>query len=329
MSNISQVERQIYILSMLSEERKGFTINEILHNLRKIGVVVSYKTIKRDIDCITGNFFVYEEAMDNKTVYLAKKYCVKNIAFSISELFSLYFIREVLNFYNGLEAGTTATKIIEKIIASTPKINRNYLDTLNNLIKVNVIGVNQESKLNAGYLDSLKKAVEENRRVRVEYYSFNSDETTQRDFDPYFLEIYEGCWHVVGYCHLRKKIREFRVSRIKSLKLADEVFNRPKGFYENYKKNRFNKLSGEEKVCLRLLFTGQAARFIEEYEASKADSLQRKSDGLLFVRTVAMSPEIFKWVLGFGAEVKVLAPVSLREDVQKQIKKMSELYSCP
>jgi len=35
-------------------------------------------------------------------------------------------------------------------------------------------------------------------------------------------------------------------------------------------------LSGEEKVCLRILFTGQAARFIEEYEASKADSLQRK-----------------------------------------------------
>lgn len=314
---------------MLSENCRGFTIEEILHSFHKIGVEVSYKTIKRDIDCITRNFFVYEEERDNKIVYLAKKYSVRNIAFSISELFSLYFTRELLGFYSGLEVGSTATKIIEKIIASTPKINRNYLDTLNTLIKVNVIGVNQESKLNPVHLDSLKKAVEENRRVRVEYYSFNSDETTQRDFDPYFLEIYEGCWHVVGYCHLRKKIREFRVSRIKSLKLADEVFNRPKGFYENYKKNRFNKLSGEEKVCLRLLFTGQAARFIEEYEASKADSLQKIDDGLLFERTVAMSPEILKWVLGFGAEVKVLEPASLKEEVLKQIKKMNELYSCP
>jgi predicted DNA-binding transcriptional regulator YafY len=272
---------------------------------------------------------VYEEKRNNKTVYLAKKYKVQNVTFSISELISLYFAREVLNFYSGLEVGSTATKIIEKIIASTPKINRNYLDTLNNLIKVNVIGVNQENKLDSAYLKLLKNAIEENRCVRLEYYSFYSDEITEREFEPYLLEIYEGCWHAIGYCRLRKSFRDLRVSRIKSLKLTNEVFNRPKYFYEDYKKNRFDKLSGEEKVCLRLLFTGQAARFIEEYESSKADSLQRKNDGLLFERTVAMSPEILKWVLNFGAEVKVLEPIFLRERVQKEIKKMNELYYCP
>ncbi|MGI6588102.1 MAG: helix-turn-helix transcriptional regulator [Peptococcia bacterium] len=329
MSNVSQVERQLYIFSMLSENSKGFTIEEVLNNLRKIGGDVSCKTIKRDIDCITKNFFVYEEKRNNKTVYLAKKYKVQNVTFSISELISLYFAREVLNFYSGLEVGSTATKIIEKIIASTPKINRNYLDTLNNLIKVNVIGVNQENKLDSAYLKLLKNAIEENRCVRLEYYSFYSDEITEREFEPYLLEIYEGCWHAIGYCRLRKSFRDLRVSRIKSLKLTNEVFNRPKYFYEDYKKNRFDKLSGEEKVCLRLLFTGQAARFIEEYESSKADSLQRKNDGLLFERTVAMSPEILKWVLNFGAEVKVLEPIFLRERVQKEIKKMNELYYCP
>jgi len=65
---------------------------------------------------------------------------------------------------------------------------------------VNVIGVNQESKLNSAHLNLLKNAIEENRCVWLEYYSFSGDEITEREFEPYILEIYEGCWHVIGYC---------------------------------------------------------------------------------------------------------------------------------
>jgi len=326
MSDVSQVERQLYILSMLSESRRGFTIEEILNNLRKIGVDVSRKTIERDIDYITKNFFVYEEEKNGKTVYLANKYSVQHVAFSISELYSLHFAREVISSYRGLDVGATAAKIIERIIASAPRINKAYLNTLNNLIKVNVSGINLECELNSEYLELLKEAIEESKCVQLEYYSFNNDEMTERVFEPYLLEIYEGCWHVVGHCRLRKNFRDFRVSRIKSLNLTNECFIRPKNFYEKYKKNRFDKLSGEEKVNLRLLFTGQAARFIEEYEYSKADLLKRDVDGLFFERTVAMTPEILKWVLSFGAEVKVLEPATLRDEVMGQIKKMGEMY---
>ena len=326
MPDVSQVERQLYVLSILSESRRGFTIEEIISNLKKIGIDVSRKTVERDIDYITGNFFVYEEQKGGKNVYFAKKYSIPNVAFTISELLSLYFTREVLNFYRGLDVGVTAAKIIDRIIASAPQINKRYLNSLNNLIKVYVTGINPERELNPEHLDLLQEAVEKNICVELEYYSFNNDEMTERVFEPYFLEIYEGCWHVVGHCHLRHKIRDFRVSRIKSVRLTKECFVRPENFYENYKQSRFNKLSGEKKVHLHLLFTGHAARFIEEYEYSKADVLQKTEDGLLFERTVAMSPEILKWVLSFGAEVKVLEPAILRDEVMKQIKQAGELY---
>lgn len=326
MPDVSQVERQLYILSRLSENRRGFTIEEIMNNLNKIGIDVSRKTVERDIDYISGNFFVYEDQRNGKNVYLANKYNIQNVAFTISELFSLHFAREVLNFYRGLDVGATAAKIIERIIASVPQINKNYLDTLNSVMKVYVTEINPESELNPEYLELLKEAIEKNICVQLEYYSFNNDKMTERKFEPYLLEIYEGCWHVAGHCRLRESFRDLRVSRIKSLSLTNEYFVRPKNFYENYKKNRFDKLSGEGKVRLRLQFTGHMARFIEEYESSKADLLQRNENGLLFERTVAMSPEILKWVLSFGAEVKVLEPATLRDEVMGQIKKMGELY---
>ena len=327
MPDVSQSERQLFILALLSDNPRGFTIEEIMKSLYKEGIEVSQKTIERDIDAISRYFFVYEEGRGKETIYLAKKYCLKNITFTFPELISLHFVRQILTFYQKLNVGKTAAQIIEKIIAVTPHINRSYLNNLSDFIKVSVIGINEENEVNSEYLEVLKKAVEEKKCVQIEYHSFNSNEMTKREFEPYLLEIYEGCWHVTGYCRLRKKIREFRVSRIKSLALTEEVFRRPENFYEDYKKNRFNKLSGEESAFLRLLFTGQAARYVEEYESSKADSLQKVQDGLLFERKAAMNPEILKWVLSFGAEVKVLEPVSLRDEVVEQIKKMQNLYN--
>ncbi len=326
MSDVSQVERQLHILALLSENSQGFTAEEILHSLRKIGVDVSGKTVRRDIDYISKNFFVYEEEKDGNTVYLAKKYSAQHVAFSISELLSLYFAREVLNSYRRLDVGETATKIIERIIASMPKISKLYLDTLKDSMKVNVTGINSEDYLDPQHLIILKEAIEEAKCVKLEYYSFNNDEMTNRVLEPYLMEINEGCWHVVGHCRLRNSTRDLRVSRIKSIILTNETFKRPKNFYENYKKSKFDKLSGEERVSLRLRFTGYAARLIDEYEYEKADRIIKENDYLIFERKVALSPEIIKWILSYGAEVKVLEPEGLREEVIKQVKKMGEVY---
>lgn len=322
MPDISQVERQLYILSLLSENRRGFTVEEIMNCLYRVGIDVSRKTVERDIDNITANFFVYEDERDGKTIYLANKYSVQHISFTISELISLHFAREVINSYSNLEVGDIATKILDKLISSAPQINRSYIDTLRGMVKVRVTGINSEKDVSPEHLELIREGVAEKKTLEIEYYSFNSDEVTTRAFDPYLLEIYEGCWHVVGYCHLRNGIRDLRISRIKAIKSTHAVFNRPENFYEQYKKDRFDKLAGEEKIKMRLKFSGDAARFIKEYESEKADSMEEKGSELIFERSATMTPEILKWVLSFGAEVEVLEPLALRNEVQLQAQKI-------
>lgn len=326
MADISQVERQLYILSLLSENRRGYTVDEILNSLHRVGIDVSRKTVERDIDYITTNFFVYEDERDGKTVYLANKYSVQHISFTISELISLHFAREVIKSYSGLDVGDTAVKILDRLIATAPQINRSYIDTLSEMMKVNVSGITSEKDVNPEHLEIIREAVAEKKSIQVEYYSFNSDETTIRSFDPYLLEIYEGCWHVVGYCHLRNGIRDLRISRIKTLQRTNQAFNRPENFYEQYKKDRFDKLAGEEKIKMRLRFTGDSARFVKEYESSKADFIEENNSELVFERTATMTPEILKWILSFGADVEVLEPKTLRSEVQCQAQRMLDKY---
>jgi len=327
MSDVSQVERQLYILSLLSENKRGYTIEDLMNSLHRVGIDVSRKTVERDIDYITANFFVYEEEKNNKTYYIADKYNVENISFTITELISLYFAQEVLKSYSTLDVGSAAYKLISRFITNTPKLSRIYIDTLKDMIKITISDIGMDIGINEEYLQLIKDAIADKKSIVVEYHAFNSNEITSRKFNPYLLEIKEGCYHVVGYCHMRKAERDLRVSRIKSVVMTKDTFTRPENFYENYKRKCFNMLSSQDKIKLKLKFRGDAARFVTEYEKDKADSIKELGEGfIIFERETTMTPEITKWVLGFGAQVEVIEPTELREEIQNVIKEMQKNY---
>lgn len=326
--NVSQTERQLYILSWLSDSKLGCTIEELENKLCRVGINVSRRTIERDIDVISAsNFFVMEERRDRKIYYIANKFGIRNITFTPLELISLHFIREILRSYSALDIGNTSMQLIKKIIADLPEPDKKYLETLSKLFKVKKSYDGMEKCLDGETVNIIKNAIDAKRRVFIKYRSFKDGSITQRKFNPYVIEIYEGCYHVIGYCHLRCSIRDLRLARIIDIEMLEETYEIPKNFYENYKENRFEKLVGQEKIDLVLKFTGEAARYVEEYARVKADILTWQDDGsLLFKKTTTMTPEITKWVLGFGSGVEVIEPPLLREAVIEQIRGMAERY---
>ena len=328
MRDVSQIERQLYILTLLSSSKRGYTINEIHKNLNLVGIYVSRKTIERDIDYMsTGSFFLMEERRTNKTYYRAKKFGIENIMFTTSELISLHFIRELLKSYIMLDIGNTAAYLIDRIINDLPQLDKAYIGMLNELLKVKESYVGLERHLDEEIISIVRKGIELHKTLLIKYHSFTNNEETSREFDPYIIEIYEGCYHLIGYCHLRESVRDLRISRIKEVKLLKDTFEKPKRFYENYKKGRFGKLAGEEMIELILKFSGEGARYVLEYESAKADTLIEEGDGtILFQRATTMTPDIVKWVLSFGADVTVIEPEMLREAVVKHAQGMLKEY---
>lgn len=328
MSDVSQIERQLYILSLLSENQKGYTIDELHKNLDMVGIDVSKKTVERDVDFIsTGNFFVTEEKRNRNTYYSANKFGIENITFTPSELISLHFIKELLESYLALDIGSTAIHLINKIISNLPQPDKVYMETLKELLKVKESYIGLEKHINQEVVAAVRKGIEINKRLLIKYHSFNSDETTERKFDPYLIEIYEGCYHLIGYCHLRKSIRDLRISRILDAEILNQPFERPKNFYEDYKKGRFGKLVGEEQIKLVLKFSGDGARYVKEYESAKADILvEERTGSLIFEKITTMTPEIIKWILGFGGDVVVLKPEKLKKKVAEEIIGMLNRY---
>ena len=70
--------------------------------------------------------------------------------------------------------------------------------------------------LHSERLLEMSAAAEQRYRVHLHYHAANA-ETTERDFDCYGLAWRSGRWYAVGYCHLRRGLRSFRLDRIAAL----------------------------------------------------------------------------------------------------------------
>src|SRR6185503_6779766 len=81
---------------------------------------------------------------------------------------------------------------------------------------------------------TLEAATRLRKRVTLTYQAATNGMTSKRDLDPYAMVYREGAWLVVGWCHLRKEIRSFRVDRIREAVMAAKPkspdFERPADF---------------------------------------------------------------------------------------------------
>jgi predicted DNA-binding transcriptional regulator YafY len=78
-------------------------------------------------------------------------------------------------------------------------------------------------------LGLLCTATQERRRVHMAYQT-RSDARTEREFDPYGLVYRAGRWYIVGWCHLRRGLRSFRLDRVASVNRLTTIFERPANF---------------------------------------------------------------------------------------------------
>ena len=81
---------------------------------------------------------------------------------------------------------------------------------------------------------TLEAATRLRKRVSMKYQAATNGLLSTRELDPYAMVYREGAWLVVGWCHLRKEIRSFRVDRIHEAEMAAKPkspdFERPADF---------------------------------------------------------------------------------------------------
>lgn len=78
---------------------------------------------------------------------------------------------------------------------------------------------------------------------------------------------------------------------------------------------------------VKIKFRGIGAKVIESGQHHSSEKMTKLKDGsLIYEIKVAGIDEIYRWVMGFGEDAKVLAPKELKQKIKSSIEKMSRFY---
>lgn len=325
--DVSVAARQIYILSLLSENPMGYTAEEICEKLKKWDIVISKRTVMRDIDELSESYGICEEERNDKIFYYADKYNLKNVDLTVSDLMSIAFMQSLLADYLDTDMGKTAAQMLQKIADNTAVMNQLHLQAIGHTIK-NLDGRrNKNQNINPVIEKQISNAIEKQNKIMIIYHGFTANETTTRTIHPYAFLMNDGYLSVEAYCEMRKDMRTFRLSRIEDVTVTDYTFEKNEEYKKQENNNRqFMHMRGDVIETLVVAFEGEAARFVLEYEKDLADHIERNQQEIIFTKHTAITREVKKWILGYGAEAKVIEPAWLVKELKDEICSMSRQY---
>lgn len=173
----------------------------------------------------------------------------------------------------------------------------------------------------------IKASIISSEKIKVLYKSAKR-EAIFRVVHPYYIFQYKGSMYFAGFCEYRQEMRDFKISRIKEYEILKERFQKNTSFdLENYMKNCFGIFKDEE-LSIELEIKYPMAQIVQEkiwVENQVIKELPNK-DVILFKAKVRGMTEIKSWILGMGSAVKVIEPIYLREEIQKEAKQLLENY---
>ncbi|OHB75408.1 MAG: hypothetical protein A2Z25_02815 [Planctomycetes bacterium RBG_16_55_9] len=165
----------------------------------------------------------------------------------------------------------------------------------------------------------LQGAIAKKQKVSLSYRSPLDNETTNVEFCPYHLLYENGTWHVLGRSGRHKAVRAFELNHIKELKATGKCFVDDEDFdVSQYLRRAWSAIPEGRMYHVKLLFLPKVADDVAEATWHHTQKVTRNEDGSALVEFhVDGLSEITWWVMGYGDQVRVLSPDSLRERIRQ------------
>lgn len=167
------------------------------------------------------------------------------------------------------------------------------------------------------------------RRVKRVYRSFEmpQDQTPEEVLvDPYHIANLQGEWYVLGVYSGHDDVYQLALPRVSSAALTDQHFDVLAGFdARQLLAGTFGRFIGDgTSHRVRLLFDKEVARWVTERQWHPSQQIRTRKNGAVELDFPAAGLfEVQRWVLSWGSQVRVLAPVELKRNVADQIRQMA------
>lgn len=318
---MSEIDR-LYQYKTLLSSRRVMSREDILNKLE-----ISLATFKRDIAKLRDQLhtpIVFDRDLGGYRLEQTESTELPGMWFSQDEMLALMTIQSMIV---QLEPGLLGPKLkpfqkrLDDMLASQG------LDAATLTQRVRAVHAGKR-RLPLTSFETLAKATLERKQVQVEHINRQNGETVLRDVSPQQLVHYRDNWYVDAWCHLRGGLRSFSVDAITRATLLDKASKDIDLIAMRQQLDGgYGIFGGTPKAWAQLRFSKARAAWVEHEIWHPEQKSVRLADGRYeLVVPYADERELLGDILRFGADVEVLAPSRLREQVQAEIQKMRELY---
>ena len=212
---MNRIDRLFGILVLL-QSKKYVTAEAVSE---KFGI--SVRTVYRDVKalCEQGIPVSFEQ---HRGYFIVKGYFLPPVSFSFEEASAMLLMENLVYGFADRSILKNYSSALNKIKTVLRGSQKEKLDALAKNIKLQLPScINNDFD----YLTILQDAISAKAIVEMEYQN-NKSEVSKRVIEPIGLIFYAFSWHVIGWCHVRKDYRDFKIVRILKLKKTEQPFTK-------------------------------------------------------------------------------------------------------
>lgn len=279
---------------------------------------VSKRTVQLDLQNMRSEKLGYNAPItvtDKKFYgYSEKNFSITNTPITTQDMDTLNEVLGVLKQFKGFgyfeELNSMVTRLEDKLYKQQHK-GKSFIEfEKNELLK------------GLQFIDSLLKSIVSKQTLDIHYKSFKARESTSIIFSPYLLKEYRNRWFILGKAKKGNSIMNLALDRIESIcPISSEKHQKCELDLSTYYSDVIGvtKMPNQKSQTIVMKIVKEHAPYIITKPLHTSQKiLKEEIDGTIFSINVIWNFELEREILGFGEQIKVLAPKRLSGKIQSR-----------
>ena len=323
----NQKLKLLYLMQMLlerSDENHPLTVQDMIDELSQHDISAERKSIYADLEALQlfGLDIVRSKGKSTGYYIASRDFELPELKLLVDSVQSSKFIthRKTLSLIKKIEG---LASVYDAQLLQRQVYVRNRVKSMNESVYYNV--------------DEISGAISRDRIIRFNYFEFdvNKQRRYRHDGKVYEISPFALMWddenyYMLGYDPEAGKLKHYRVDKMTNIESAETERSGKELFagmdMSSYSKQVFGMFTGSEQT-VKLRFENRLAGAVIDRFGKEVMLIPDGNEHFTVSADIAVSPQFYAWVFGFGTVVEILAPDSARRELAQLAKSVSRIYA--
>ncbi|MFZ4740342.1 MAG: helix-turn-helix transcriptional regulator [Bacteroidales bacterium] len=289
------------------------TINQDIHDMRE--------------DERLGYFAPIAFSREKSAYYYEDEdYSIDKIPINTEEMSALSFASSLLQQFKEVDILKTFSAAVNKISDAIHIKRLQQKTDICEFIQFETVPFFKGSE----YLKTLIQAIADKDVLTISHLRFDAEKSRQHIVHPYYLKEYRNRWYLIALDNELNELRTYGLDRIEEISINLNIIYKEKPenaalFFSNTL--GISEPQGKPEEIILCFYNNTGKYLLTQPIHSSQKLIKQEKDEITISLFLVPNYELITYILGWGQQLKVVAPVSLKKRIQKKLQASLDGYN--